>query len=73
MYIGVYREQVRWTPHPVIVAIRENKGYIRALLYSYVLYHYYGVGGPPKLQSILLKGVFVAGVIKGVVGLYRRL
>ena len=26
---------VRWTPHPVIVTIRDNRGYIRVLLYSY--------------------------------------
>ena len=26
---------LRWTPHPVIVTIRENRDYIRVLLYSY--------------------------------------
>ena len=26
---------VRWTPHPVIVTIRDNKDYIGVLLYSY--------------------------------------
>ena len=26
---------LRWTPHPVIVAIRDKKDYIRVLLYSY--------------------------------------
>ena len=26
---------IRWTPHPVIVTIRDNRGYIRVLLYSY--------------------------------------
>ena len=26
---------VRWTPHPVIVTIMDNKDYIRVLLYSY--------------------------------------
>ena len=26
---------IRWTPHPVIVTIRDNKDYIRVLLYSY--------------------------------------
>ena len=25
---------LRWTPHPVIVAIRDNRDYIRVLLYS---------------------------------------
>ena len=25
---------VRWTPHPVIVTIRDNRDYIRVLLYS---------------------------------------
>ena len=26
---------LRWTPHPVIVTIMDNKDYIRVLLYSY--------------------------------------
>ena len=26
---------LRWTPHPVIVTIRDNKDYIGVLLYSY--------------------------------------
>ena len=26
---------VRWTPHPEMVTIRDNKDYIRVLLYSY--------------------------------------
>ena len=26
---------LRWTPHPVIVTIRDNRDYIRVLLYSY--------------------------------------
>ena len=26
---------LRWTPHPVIVAIRDNMGYIKVLLFSY--------------------------------------
>ena len=26
---------VRWTPHPVIVTIGDNRDYIRVLLYSY--------------------------------------
>ena len=29
-----YSRWVRWTPHPVIVTIRDNKDYIRVLLYS---------------------------------------
>ena len=33
-------------PHPVIVAIRDSKDYIRVLIF--LLYHYYRVGGPPK-------------------------
>ena len=32
---GVVWIYVRWTPHPVIVTIRDNKDYIRVLLYSY--------------------------------------
>ena len=32
----VLRERcLRWTPHPVIVTIRDNKDYIKVLLYSY--------------------------------------
>ena len=27
--------QLRWTPHPVIVTMRNSKDYIRVLLYSY--------------------------------------
>ena len=30
-----HRVSVRWTPHPEIVAIRDNKDYISVLLYSY--------------------------------------
>ena len=30
-----HRLYVRWAPHPVIVAIRDNKDSIRVLLYSY--------------------------------------
>ena len=41
----------RWTPHPVIVTIRDNKDYIRVLAYSYyatitgwgVLLRYFGL------------------------------
>ena len=29
------RESFRWTPHPVIVTIRDNRDYIRVLLYFY--------------------------------------
>ena len=36
---------LRWTPHPVIVTIRDNRDYSRVLVYSY----YYRVGGPPKV------------------------
>ena len=33
---GLNRDMyIRWTPHPVIVAIRENKDYIWVLLHSY--------------------------------------
>ena len=35
----------RWTPHPVIVTIGDNRDYIRVLLYSY----YCRVGGPPNI------------------------
>ena len=40
---------IRWTPHPVIVIIRDNKGYVRALLYSY----YTTITGWGVLQSDL--------------------
>ena len=39
--------QVRRTPHPVIVIIRDNSDYTRVLVYSC----YYRVGGPPKFQT----------------------
>ena len=32
---GGYRGYIRWTPHPVIVTIGDNRDYIRVLLYSY--------------------------------------
>ena len=37
----------RWTPHPVIVAIRDHKDYLRVLLYTYYI-TITGWGGPPK-------------------------
>ena len=46
--IGVVMVLIRWTPHPVIVTIGDNRDYIRVLLYS----HYTtiaGWGGPPKV------------------------
>ena len=36
-------------PHPVIVTIRDNRDYIRVLLYSYYT-TITGVGGPPKIS-----------------------
>ena len=30
-----YTQELRWTPHPVIVTVGENKYSIRVLLYSY--------------------------------------
>ena len=47
----LFRVYFRWTP-PVIVTIRDNKDYMRVLLYSYYLYHYYSVAGPPKVYCI---------------------
>ena len=32
---AVPNANLRWTPHPVIVTIVDNKDYIRVLLYSY--------------------------------------
>ena len=32
---GYERVFLRWTPHPAIVTIRDNRDYIRALVYSY--------------------------------------
>ena len=39
---------LRWTPHPVIVTIRDNRDYIKVLLYSYYT-TIAGGGGPPSL------------------------
>ena len=33
--LGTLGIHIGWTPHHVIVAIKENKDYIRVLLYSY--------------------------------------
>ena len=41
---------VRWTPHPVIVTIMDNRDYIRVLLYSYYT-TITGWGGPPKFYA----------------------
>ena len=35
IYQNALIKHVRWTPHPVIVTIMDNKEYIRVLLYSY--------------------------------------
>ena len=42
-----HRKYVRWTPHPVIVTIRDNRDNIRVLVYSYYT-TITGWGGPPK-------------------------
>ena len=39
---------LRWTPHPVIVAIRDNRDYNYQGPLIFLLYHYYRVGGPPN-------------------------
>ena len=39
---------LRWIPHPVIVAIKDKKDNIRALIYSYYI-TITGWGGPPKV------------------------
>ena len=36
MYVYIYMH-IRWTSHPVIVAIRDHEGYIRVLQYSYYI------------------------------------
>ena len=41
---------IRWTPHPVIVTIMDNKDYIRVLVYSYYT-TITGWGGRPKLST----------------------
>ena len=41
---------IRWTPHPVIVTIGDNRDYIRVLLYSYYA-TITGWGGPPKFYN----------------------
>ena len=40
-----YAEYLRWTPHPVIVTIKDKREHGSLIL---LLYHYYRVGGPPK-------------------------
>ena len=42
----------RWTPHPVIVIIRNSQDFFRVLLYSYYT-SITGVGGPPKMFDTL--------------------
>ena len=32
--IAQVRVYFRWSPHPVIVTLQDNRGYIRVLLYS---------------------------------------
>ena len=39
---------VKWTPHPVIVTIKDTKDYTRVLLCSYYT-AITGWGGPPNL------------------------
>ena len=34
--VGLSHILTRWTPHPVIVTIRENRGYIGVLLYPII-------------------------------------
>ena len=36
-------EYVKWTPHPVIVTIRDNRDHIR-VLFIFLLYHLQGGG-----------------------------
>ena len=60
---------IRWTPHPVIMTIRDASNYIRGPL-LFLLYHYYRVGGPPKLDTMKPSGVQgglqeVLGVLEG--------
>ena len=52
--LGLYRVYFRWTPHPVIVTIMDNKDYIGVLLYSY----YSTVTG----WGVLLRYTRVSGV-----------
>ena len=42
---------VRWTPHPVIVTIRNAKAYIRVVLYSYYTTIKGWEGGPPDVYA----------------------
>ena len=56
------RVYLRWTPHPVIVTVRDNGDYIRVLLYSYyttitgwgVLLRYTGIAGVPDCFNSLV-------------------
>ena len=47
------RFYVRWTPHPVIVTIRDIKDYIRVLIYSY----YTTITGWGVLVSSMVQGL----------------
>ena len=46
---------LRWTPHPVMVTITDNKDFMRVLLY-----HYYRMGGPPNLNPSWEDGLWGA-------------
>ena len=45
--------ELRWTPHPIILPIRDNKDYIRVLLYSY----YTTMGGVLLKSTIQLPNI----------------
>ena len=50
----------RWTPHPVIVTVMDNRDYIRVLLYSY----YTTITG----WGVLLRHAAVLGLLCGGLG-----
>ena len=50
-FVSLHNIYLRWTPHPVIVTISDNKEYIRVLLYSYHT-TITGWGGPLNIDQL---------------------
>ena len=64
MFLRVIQASLRWTPHPVIATIRDNRDYIRVLSYSYyttgwgiLLRHHIGVQVPYGAHRWICCGV----------------
>ena len=48
MRVARFRVYIRWTPHPVVATIGDNRDCITVLLYSYYT-TIAGWGGPPRV------------------------